>query len=181
MWCSANARNRAYAVDESICACTVICMFGYVFGIVMCTRYSCQQLISVLPYIFNYNIAPHIDSIKFSGDMIASLSLASSRIMRLKLDPEFAHLYPPDAPPVPTTIEFIVPPRSLYILSGPMRYHYTHEILGTNQTALTTLTTDTVTATDTNTSTGERRVSSFGTGKGIGRRLSIMHRDEKVG
>ena len=87
--------------------------------------------------------------------MIAALSLASARIMRLKLDPDFAHLYTSGDPKTPTTIEFVVNPRSLYILSGAMRYHYSHEILGVNQTDLT----------DTDIS--------------IQRRLSIMLRDEK--
>ena len=96
-----------------------------------------------------------MDSIKFSGDMIASLSLGSSRIMRLKLDSEFTHLYPKDDPSVPTVIEFVVEPRSVYILSGPMRYHYTHEILGTTKTELL-----------------DAPIS-------IKRRMSIMLRDEK--
>lgn len=100
--------------------------------------------------------APHIDSVKFSGDMIAALSLGSARIARLQLDDEFSHLYLANGDSnAPEKIEFVVRPRSLYILSGPMRYHYTHEILGTSQTSLTDACID------------------------IGRRLSIMIRDEK--
>ena len=59
--------------------------------------------------------------------------------MRLKLDPEFSHLYPSSDkdPDLPTIIEFVVKPRSLYILSGALRYHYTHEILGSSTTDLT--------------------------------------------
>ena len=103
----------------------------------------------------NANADAHIDSVKFSGGVIASLSLASSRIMRLSLDPEFSNLYDSDDPDVPTVIDFVVKPRSLYILSGPMRYHYTHEILNVPKTDMI-----------------DSEIE-------IGRRISIMLRDEK--
>lgn len=128
------------------------------------------------PSIFYAITAPHVDSIKFSGDMIASLSLGSSRILRLKLDPEFAHLYSSQDPSVPTTIECAVHPRSLYILSGPMRYHYTHEILGVAQTELTTLTEINTKEIANDENEGEGTNSK---GYSLARRLSIMHRDEK--
>jgi hypothetical protein len=34
---------------------------------------------------------------------------------------------------LPELVEFAVPPRSLYILQGPWRYHYSHAILGRGQ------------------------------------------------
>jgi hypothetical protein len=78
--------------------------------------------------------APHIDSIKFSGGIVAGVSLLSSRIFRLTLAEEFKHLHP--EPDTPHTIEFIAHPRRLYILSQGLRYHYNHAVLAQNQTAL---------------------------------------------
>lgn len=113
----------------------------------------------------------HVDSIKFSGGLIASISLMSTRILRLapyKCDKGEMYDIPPDKdiflksklPNIATleqllqedtatysvgkferilpdgtavqdeVIECVIPPRSMYIISGPLRYQYTHEILG---------------------------------------------------
>ena len=56
--------------------------------------------------------------------------------MRLKLSPDHEEVCRQNAPKgtnTAETIEFIVKPRSLYLLSGPIRYCYTHEILGSNK------------------------------------------------
>ena len=84
---------------------------------------------------------PHIDSVKFSGDIIAGLSLKSSRILRLRkakdselptdLDRKlFSINGKEDGKTWQQCYELFLPPRSLYILQGAMRYKYTHEILG---------------------------------------------------
>ena len=65
-------------------------------------------------------IAPHVDSVKFSGGLIAGLSLASPRIMRLTPEPG-----KPGG-----VIELLLEPRSLYVLTGPLRYEFAHEVLG---------------------------------------------------
>ena len=97
------------------------------------------------------HIGAHVDSIKFSGGIVAGLSLLSRRTMRLDYDHE-AHaalpathtafrLYadntvtdtPPgekNKPPVATAVEFVLPPRSLYIMAGPLRYFFSHQVLG---------------------------------------------------
>jgi alkylated DNA repair protein alkB homolog 7 len=67
----------------------------------------------------------HVDSVRFSGNIIAGLSLSSESIMRLR--------------PVPNEsegvndsyVELWLPKRSLYVLSGESRYNYTHELLPT--------------------------------------------------
>jgi alkylated DNA repair protein alkB family protein 7 len=75
-------------------------------------------------------IGPHIDSVKFSGGIVAGLSLLSTRVMRLRLDAEFTHNYQdPKYYSMPLVLDLLLPPRSLYVLSGPCRYHFTHEIL----------------------------------------------------
>ena len=79
-------------------------------------------------------IGPHIDSIKFSGKIVAGLSLVSSRLMELVHEENEAYLEPKALPPShPKSIEMILYPRSLYILTGLLRYNYTHQIYGTTR------------------------------------------------
>lgn len=65
------------------------------------------------------SIGPHVDSIKFSGGIVAGISLLSTRCLRL------VHQEHKDC-----RLEVALSPRSFYILSGELRYEYTHEILG---------------------------------------------------
>lgn len=75
-------------------------------------------LIHILDLASEGWIKPHVDSIKFCGEIIAGLSLLTDSIMRLKMvDNE--SLYK----------DFLLSRRSLYIMSGIARYNYTHEIL----------------------------------------------------
>lgn len=62
----------------------------------------------------------HVDSVKFSGDLVAGISLLSSSIMRLK---------PDDDPDDGGHIDLHLPPLSLYALTGVGRYRYSHELL----------------------------------------------------
>jgi len=72
----------------------------------------------------------HVDSVRFSGDIVAGLSLVSSSIMRL---------IPDDGKDAPSTgdvtdknrgwVDLYLPPRSLYVLAGPGRYLYSHQLL----------------------------------------------------
>jgi alkylated DNA repair protein alkB homolog 7 len=61
----------------------------------------------------------HVDSVRFSGNLVAGLSLLSESIMRLK---------PSDEADV-GHIDLWLPTRSLYVLSGVSRYSFTHELL----------------------------------------------------
>ncbi|XP_063152670.1 alpha-ketoglutarate-dependent dioxygenase alkB homolog 7, mitochondrial-like [Candoia aspera] len=63
-------------------------------------------------------IKPHVDSVKFCGCTIAGLSLLSSSVMRLVSEQN-----PQD------WLDLLLERRSLYILRGPARYEFTHEIL----------------------------------------------------
>lgn len=78
------------------------------------------------------SIAPHVDSIKFSGDIVAGLSLLSTRQMRLTLDPEQPQRQSSNysLKLLPSQIDVLLRPRSLYILTGPLRYQYAHAVLG---------------------------------------------------
>ncbi|KAI1290370.1 Alpha-ketoglutarate-dependent dioxygenase alkB -like protein 7, mitochondrial [Halotydeus destructor] len=63
-------------------------------------------------------IKPHIDSVKFCGDIIAGLSLVSTSVMRL-VHEEDKNL----------SVDILLKNRSLYIMKGLARYKFTHEIL----------------------------------------------------
>lgn len=62
----------------------------------------------------------HVDSVRFSGDIVSGLSLSSPSIMRLRDE---------DAKETDEYVDLFLPPRSLYVLSGPSRFQYTHELL----------------------------------------------------
>ncbi len=155
------------------------------------------------------HINPHVDNVKFSGGIIAGLSLLSGRIMRLERVKECqsasASILAGDVEKVERmkrgeigdcnertiggngkgkgidlvtkdeeleAVEFYLPPRSLYVIAGPLRYTFTHQILGERSPKhLPELIT---TGTGTDTGTGdEKEEFSFG------RRISIVIRDEK--
>lgn len=68
-------------------------------------------------------IKPHVDSVRFCGGIIAGLSLLSDSVMRLTMVG-----YEKEC-----TECFLLPRRSLYIMTGAARYKYNHEILKTDQ------------------------------------------------
>ena len=103
-------------------------------------------------------LTAHVDSIKFSGDVVAGVSLLSSSIMRLRpaSSSELARRDGTDGDDDDDLclegkedtdgggdisskaimdagyVDLYLPPRSLYVLSGVSRYMYTHEILPCN-------------------------------------------------
>jgi len=94
-----------------------------------------------IDYHSNGELNPHVDSVRFSGKTVSSLSLLSSGVMRLRPAP------PMDDAPEDTGnsyqtivkpdlsaghVDLLLPPRSLYILTGASRYEYTHELLPPN-------------------------------------------------
>ena len=83
----------------------------------------------------------HVDSVKFSGEIVAGLSLASASIMRLKPaspselssqeDEEHVDASEDQSKSLENVghVDLFLPPLSLYILSGVSRFRYTHELL----------------------------------------------------
>nr|CCA14248.1 conserved hypothetical protein [Albugo laibachii Nc14] len=67
-------------------------------------------------------IKPHIDSIKFSGRLVAGLSLLSPSIMRFQQEDVTSNV-----------IDALLPRRSFYVMTGRIRYNYTHQILPGDQ------------------------------------------------
>ncbi|XP_026670024.1 alpha-ketoglutarate-dependent dioxygenase alkB homolog 7, mitochondrial isoform X1 [Ceratina calcarata] len=63
-------------------------------------------------------IKPHVDSVRFCGQIIAGLSLLTDSVMRLTMVNNETQYK-----------DFLLPRRSLYIMSGTARYDYRHEIL----------------------------------------------------
>ncbi|CAH0487517.1 unnamed protein product [Peronospora farinosa] len=62
-------------------------------------------------------IKPHLDSIKFFGRVVAGVNLLSPSVMRFK--EEYGD----------SVIDAYLPRRSMYMMTGRVRYHYTHEIV----------------------------------------------------
>ena len=71
-------------------------------------------------------IRPHVDSVKFSGGFVAGVSLLSAAIMTL----ERADAGAERAADTVDTVRLLLPPRSLYVLSGAARFEFTHRIGG---------------------------------------------------
>jgi alkylated DNA repair protein alkB homolog 7 len=71
----------------------------------------------------NGMLRPHVDSVRFSGGLVAGVSLMSPSIMRLKPAVE-AYGDRPEG-----LVDLLLPRLSLYVLSGVSRYKYTHELL----------------------------------------------------
>ncbi|CAB3405612.1 unnamed protein product [Caenorhabditis bovis] len=65
-------------------------------------------------------IKPHIDSVRYCGDVITGVSLLSDAIMRLRHKERKDEL----------VIDMLMPRRSLYRLGEIGRYEFTHEVLG---------------------------------------------------
>jgi len=64
-------------------------------------------------------IRPHIDSVKYCGDIVSGISILSACVMRLRHHELKDELI----------VDLHLPRLSLYKLSGPGRYEFTHEIL----------------------------------------------------
>ncbi len=62
----------------------------------------------------------HVDSVKFSGGVVAGVSLVSASVMRISRIFENGKEY---------YVDMVLPPRSLYILKDEARYDWDHEIL----------------------------------------------------
>jgi alkylated DNA repair protein alkB homolog 7 len=74
----------------------------------------------------------HVDSVRFSGNLVAGLSLISDAIMRLK--PSTDSLLDDNLEGSKTIesseyIDMFLPRRSLYVLSGISRFGFSHELL----------------------------------------------------
>ncbi|KAL3800349.1 hypothetical protein HJC23_003645 [Cyclotella cryptica] len=90
----------------------------------------------------------HVDSVKFSGQIVAGLSLLSDSIMRLKPcsdewkseDDEGRNTHASEQTcngkdaVFQGHVDLYLPKRSLYILSGMSRFSYTHELLPSGST-----------------------------------------------
>lgn len=77
------------------------------------------KFVHVLDLAENGWIKPHIDSTRFCGEVIATISLLSDCIMRLTYDGHEQDYWS----------DFLIPRRSLYIMKGVARYKYKHEVL----------------------------------------------------
>ena len=87
----------------------------------------------------NGELSAHVDSVKFSGGIVAGLSLLSDSIMRLRpaskewdsKEQDTKQLSDEDCSDANGFVDLYLPQLSLYILSGMSRQFYTHELLPT--------------------------------------------------
>lgn len=75
-------------------------------------------------------LTAHVDSIKFSGDLVAGVSLLSPSIMRLV--PDDGTDEQNEASGADGWVDLYLPPLSLYALTGVGRYRYSHQLLPDN-------------------------------------------------
>ena len=82
-------------------------------------------------------IGPHVDSVKFSGGVVAGISLLSDAVMVLtpaEADGDSSgpsslpHSAADDGDGMPPTVSLLLPRRSLYVLAGDARYHWQHAV-----------------------------------------------------
>jgi len=77
----------------------------------------------------------HVDSVRFSGELVAGLSLLSPSIMRLipcdndNDDNKSNNKDANSAKEEQAYVDLFLPPRSLYVLTGVGRYKYSHQLL----------------------------------------------------
>ncbi|KAK2575101.1 hypothetical protein KPH14_008827 [Odynerus spinipes] len=81
------------------------------------------SLVHVLDLTAEGWIKPHVDSVRFCGDVIAGLSLLSDSVMRLTMVDHEKECRD----------DFFLPRRSLYIMNGVARHKYNHEILKSDE------------------------------------------------
>lgn len=122
---------------------------------------------------------------RFSGTLVAGLSLLSPSIMRLKPSSSSPtdNISDVDSDEGKTDknskideiqdkdgyVDLFLPPRSLYVLSGSSRYHYTHELLESGAIFRGDTTTTCTNENDDNGIVVERQ-----------RRISVIFRDAKA-
>lgn len=76
----------------------------------------------------------HVDSVRFSGGLVAGISLLSSSIMRLVPDDSVDEPSEQQQHHEPSLldrgyVDLHLPPNSLYALTGDGRYSYSHQLL----------------------------------------------------
>lgn len=88
----------------------------------------------------NGELKPHVDSVKFSGKIVAGLSLISDAVMRLRPSAKEWECEKKDnehsvgCGDSDGYVDLFLPKLSLYVLSGMSRYSFTHELLPSSAT-----------------------------------------------
>lgn len=132
-------------------------------------------------------IDAHVDSVKFSGGVVAVASLCSDAILVLRHVPT-GDITQPVPPSDEATVSVYVPRRSIYVMQGEARYRWSHAILqGTAELSLPPLPCPPPTG-GVGTGTGASPEVGGGGQKQArrtvsvtrGRRISLVFRDELV-
>uniref|UniRef100_A0A2A4J0C2 Alpha-ketoglutarate-dependent dioxygenase AlkB-like domain-containing protein n=1 Tax=Heliothis virescens TaxID=7102 RepID=A0A2A4J0C2_HELVI len=96
-----------------------------VLGRVRGLAFGAEHAAAALPHVHVLDLAaaghikPHVDAVRFCGDVIAGLCLVSSAVMQL-VHNDKKHL----------VLNALLARRALYIMKGVARYEFTHAVLG---------------------------------------------------
>ncbi|XP_050087073.1 alpha-ketoglutarate-dependent dioxygenase alkB homolog 7, mitochondrial [Anopheles aquasalis] len=98
-----------------------------------------------MPYVHVLDLAdtgvikPHVDSVRYCGNIIAGVSLLSDSVMRLvrtndeeQTNDEYRQIFAKQRH-MKYWADVLLPRRSLYIMRDTARYKFTHEILASNE------------------------------------------------
>ena len=77
--------------------------------------------VHVLELAAEGQIDAHVENTSFLGDALGGISLVSECVMRLREGDGYQNVGE-------STVDLLLPPRSLYVLFGKARYDYTHQI-----------------------------------------------------
>ncbi|ETN68080.1 hypothetical protein AND_000083 [Anopheles darlingi] len=98
-----------------------------------------------MPYVHVLDLAetgvikPHVDSVRYCGNIIAGVSLLSDSVMRLvrtndeeQTNEEYRQIFAKERH-IKYWADVLLPRRSLYVMRDTARYKFTHEILPSNE------------------------------------------------
>uniref|UniRef100_A0A2M3ZBG2 Putative alpha-ketoglutarate-dependent dioxygenase alkb protein 7 mitochondrial n=1 Tax=Anopheles braziliensis TaxID=58242 RepID=A0A2M3ZBG2_9DIPT len=98
-----------------------------------------------MPYVHVLDLAgtgvikPHVDSVRYCGNIIAGVSLLSDSVMRLvrtndeeQTNDEYRQIFAKQQH-MKYWADVLLPRRSLYVMRDTARYKFTHEILASNE------------------------------------------------
>jgi alkylated DNA repair protein alkB family protein 7 len=131
-WDSAIVKYKETELDDEFLTPDILAIFDRLRVSLTEKHLACDGTVEWLPchaidLHADGQLNPHVDSVRFSGEIVAGLSLLSPSIMRLKPSEDAIGEWKDG--PMDGHVDLLLPPCSLYCLSGPSRFRYSHELL----------------------------------------------------